>query len=59
MSLLSGATAWTNDDAQPKKRVSTMRKSLKSAPEVSTEIHIQALPLLQIRIIIPIRVRPM
>jgi hypothetical protein len=37
MSLLSGATAWTNDDAQPKKRVSTMRKSLKSAPEVSTE----------------------
>jgi len=37
MSLLSGATAWTNDDAQPKKRQSTMRKSLKGAPESTNE----------------------
>lgn len=30
MSLLSSATVWTNDNVQPKKRVSTMKKSLKS-----------------------------
>lgn len=37
MSLLSAATPWTNDDVQPKKRVSTMRKTIKGAPETINE----------------------
>ena len=32
MSLLSTATVWTNDNIQPKKRVSTMKKTMKTAP---------------------------
>lgn len=32
MSLLNSATPWTNDDVQPKKRISSMRKTVKSTP---------------------------
>lgn len=37
MSLISTASVWTNDDATPKKRIPTMRKTIKKMPSEHEE----------------------
>lgn len=44
MSLISTASVWTNDNIQPKKRISTMKKTFKTTPPYTEQSSVDSSP---------------